>query len=214
MEEATYGTFFVERGVAAAALAQLRDGLQFQCVGDSQILIDCLLGRSCTDTPNIIKFVRVAHLALQTLVQNFCIRAPGVTDVAQQVPRSDNSAADAAANRALDYGTFMELRLEAVVAFLEELATCRSSTGLLVSFEGAARGNPGPSASGVCLWWGYYRNGEFLSKGLLIQKGTCLRTGTNNSAESHGLASALKTTLQYHYWLIEQTSQLTRHAER
>ena len=42
----------------------------------------------------------LAHTALQTLVQCFHIKAPGVEDFGQQVPRSDNSAADAAANEA------------------------------------------------------------------------------------------------------------------
>ena len=92
--------------------------------------------------------------------------------LAQQVTRSDNSAADAAANKALDVGTFLDVRVEETVRFLPEL--CEhigniSDVGILFSFDGVARGNPGPAASGVCAWRGYWRNNMFEAKGLLLE---------------------------------------------
>ena len=57
-------------------------------------------------------------------------------------------------------------------------------------------------------------NGAFESKGLLLQKGTRLGTGTNNFSEAHGLATALKTSLHYYLWVIEQTSKLALHSVR
>ena len=59
-----------------------------------------------------------------------------------------------------------------------------NSIDLLFSFDGAARGNPGPPSSGVCAWWGYFCSGAFESKGLLIQRGTCLGIATNNISEA------------------------------
>ena len=131
-----------------------------------------------------------------------------------QVPRSDNSAADAAANKALDTGSFMEVRLEGVVALVHELGRTQrqNKLGLLFSFDGAARGNPGPSASGVCAWWGFFHNDLFEPKGLLIQRGTCLGTSTNNISEAHGLATAVKVALRYYYWVTEQLVQLAQHS--
>ena len=47
-------------------------------------------------------------------------------------------------------------------------------------------------ASGICAWWGSWQCGVFRAHGLLLQKGQRLGTGTNNSAESHGVATAFK----------------------
>ena len=215
LTEASYGSLYVERGIAQAALESLRRGLQIQFVGDSRILIDCLLGHSCAKDPAISRSVKMAHTALQTLIQHFCIKPPPMQELAQHVPRSDNAAADATANWALDNKSFMEVRVPEVLAFLEALAGSDDhSIGLLFSFDGAARGNPGPASSGVCAWWGHFMNGAFESKGLLLQKGTRLGTGTNNFSEAHGLATALKTSLHYYLWVIEQTSKLALHSVR
>ena len=113
-----------------------------------------------------------------------------------QVPRKDNSAADAAANWALDTGSFLDVRVDETNAFLQKLGhTPETNIGLMCSFDGAARGNPGPASSGVCLWWGTFDSNCFHPCGLLIQRGVRLGTGTNNSAEAHGLATALRTAL-------------------
>lgn len=214
LAEGSFGTFFLERGAALSAIARLRTGLQVQIVGDSRVLIDCLLGDAGTAQPNIKRFLKLAHAALETLTNIFFVKAPDSEEIAQQVPRKHNSAADAAANFALDNGAFMDVRMNAVTAFVTELGQPQQqqhNVGLLFSFDGAARGNPGPSSSGVCAWWGKFIDGKFQSKGLLIQRGTCLGTGTNNSSEAHGLASALKTCLHYHCVVIEQLSHLTQH---
>ena len=96
-----------------------------------------------------------------------------------------------------------------VQAFLTELGDApEQNLGLMFSFDGAARGNPGPSSSGVCAWWGHFNADGFYSKGSLLQKGTRLGTGTNNTSEAQALASALRTALHYFYWVIEQTTHL------
>ena len=65
--------------------------------------------------------------------------------------------------------------------------------GMLFSFDGAARGNPGPAASGACAWWGVFSNATFTPKGLVLQRGSRLGHATNNIAEAHGMATALRT---------------------
>jgi len=215
LEDAHLNASAIQRGVATSVLKRLRSGLQVQVVGDSSILIDCLLGRASAKQPAIRRQVQLAHTALQMLIQNFCVKAPGSDDLARQLPRKENSAADAAANRALDHGTFTELRLHEAECFLNALAEDdHHNIGLLFSFDGAARGNPGLSSSGVCAWWGLFIHDSFLSKGLLVQRGAKLGVATNNEAEAHGLATALKMLLHYYYWLIEQISELARHAVR
>ena len=40
--------------------------------------------------------------------------------------------------------------------------------------------------------------------------GARLGTGTNSTAEAHGLAAALKVTLRYFYWMLDQLTQLVQ----
>ena len=92
--EGSFGLFSVECGVAQAALQKLRQGMQVQFIDDSNIIIDCLLGQASTCMPGIRRSVALAHTALQTLIQCFHISAPGIEELGQQVPRSDNSAVE------------------------------------------------------------------------------------------------------------------------
>ena len=55
---------------------------------------------------------------------------------------------------------------------------------------------------------GYFDSGTFESKGLLMQRGTRLGIGMNNTSEAHGLASALKSCLRYFYWVVDQITEL------
>ena len=136
-------------------------------------------------------------MLLQTLVQSYGIKSPRGYDLAKQVPRADNSAADAAANHTLDHGTFMEVMLAETVCFLSALQEADpQSIGILFSFDGAGRGNPGKASYGVCGWWGHFESGIFEPSGLLVNRGCRLGTNTNNVAEAHGLASAVKVCLQ------------------
>eukprot|EP00973_Karenia_brevis_P010451 1419347-Karenia_brevis.AAC.1 len=66
-----------------------------------------------------------------------------------------------------------------------------SEYGLLASFDGASRGNPGQAATGVCLWWGRWRQGAFESAGLLAQSSKRLGVATNNRAEAMAQAQAI-----------------------
>ena len=122
------------------------------------------------------------------------------------------------ANRALDWGSFHEVNVQEVAAFVSALGDAASgSIGISFSFDGASRGNPGRSSSGVCAWWGRFHatsSGRFESQGSLLQKGVCIGTSTNNIAEAHGMASALKVCLRYYSAVIEQLSQLAQHTVR
>ena len=118
---------------------------------------------------------------------------------------SDNSAADAAANWALDHGSFMNVWATEIQAFIHQLVnSSHSEIGLVFSFDGASRGNPGPSASGVCAWWGTWHLGAFHARGTVLQKGSKLGFGTNYSAKASGLATMMKTSLRLQYWVIQQ----------
>jgi ribonuclease HI len=208
-----WSSLFVQRGVATSALRRFRDGLPLLIVGDSQIIIDCLLGDASTDMPDLKRPVRLAHVGLQTLIESFRVKPPRGQQMARQVPRSDNSAADAAANAALDQGPFMEVMLNETATFITELSRPGTDNiGLLFSFDGAARGNPGKSSYGVCAWWGHFNHDGFDPKGLLLWKGARLGTSTNNIAEAHGMASSLKICVRFYCWVIEQTSELAQHS--
>ena len=166
---------------------------------DSQVLIDCLLGDASTDMPDLKRPVKLAHVGLQTLIESFRVKPPRGQQMARQVPRSDNSAADAAANAALDQGPFMEVMLNETATFITELSRPGTDNiGLLFSFDGAARGNPGKSSYGVCAWWGHFNHDGFDPKGLLLWKGARLGTSTNNIAEAHGMASSLKICVRFY----------------
>ena len=86
--------------------------------------------------------------------------------------------------------------------------------GMLLSFDGAARGNPGAAAYGICGWWGRYEKDMFEPEGLLLQRAHRLGIGTNNGAEALGMASAIKTTLRFVFWVIQQLSHLALHPMR
>ena len=160
-------------------------------------------------------FLTLAHTALRTLVQTFQVEAPSLQEIAQQIPRADNSASDAAANLALDSGSFVQVDANEVATWVHALVQdVLHPTCLLVSFDGAARGNPGPGASGVSAWWGSYDSNGFHAKGMLWQRGVRLGTNTNNVAEAHGLATCLKMMVHFFYWVIENLSQLAAHPVR
>ena len=159
--------------------------------------------------------MQFAHTALRTLVQCFSIVPPAGAELAQHVPRSDASAADAAANWAIDLKTFMDVRVHDVQLFfnrcaLQDVQNC----GILFSLDGASRRNPGLSSSGVCAWWGLWAHGTFQSRGLWLQRGTNLGNGSINSAEAHGLASSLKTALRFLFWVTGHLAQLAQHSVR
>ena len=210
---ASIGNLFVERGVAKAALEQLSNGFIIQYVGDSSFLIDCLLGRASSQLPDLHRSISLAHTALQTVMQSLHAEPPDSAEFGLAVPRGDNSAADAAANWALDQGSFMDCRAHEVAKFVQAVACGEMrGLGLLFSFDGASRGNPGPSASGACAWWGSFLDGSFQPHGLLMQKGARLGTGTNNRAEAHGLATAAKMSVHFVFRVVEQLAQLSQHS--
>ena len=80
--------------------------LKCQFVGDSRNVVDGFLGHASFQDSLLRRPLKVAHTGLQTLVESFSIQPPPFADFAKQVPRSDNTAADAAANWALDNRSF------------------------------------------------------------------------------------------------------------
>ena len=80
--------------------------------------------------------------------------------------------------------------------------------GVLFSFDGASRGNPGQASHGNCAWWGSWRQGAFKEAGVLFRKGVNLGVQTNNVAEVRGLAFAAKAALHWHFWMLELCSHI------
>ena len=84
--------------------------------------------------------LRIAHVDSLRLTRDFSWAAPSARDLAQQVPRAVNSAADAAANRALDSGDFQCFYDESLEEFLTRMfATSKyAPVGLLTALMGPA----------------------------------------------------------------------------
>ena len=86
------------RAAAVQAIDRCRQGVVVQFVGDSKVLVDCLIGRARTEVDGLKRPVAHAHSLLLQLTRCFGWRPPQGRELAQQVCRADNSAADAAAN--------------------------------------------------------------------------------------------------------------------
>ena len=156
-DDGPFGHLFVERGVAKNALSHFSHTPILQFIGDSDVLISALLGRASCKDEALLRLLKVAHVGMQTLTQSLKIRPPGAELLARHVRRADNSAADAAANWALDHGSFTDFRVHEAASFAKCLATTAcDNVGLLFSFDGAARGNPGPASTGVCVHGGAF----------------------------------------------------------
>ena len=97
--------------------------------------------------------------------------------------------------------------------FLKALAHgSEAEYGMIWSFDGASRGNPGPASYGVCAWWGTWGPDGFHPEGSIFERGTQIGTTGNNIAEGGGLAAACKAAVRYLTWFLEQTSsRASRH---
>ena len=122
-------------------------------------------------------------------------------------PRKDNKAADAAANKALDDGCFEDVFAEGLEGFCNS-ALRTSEVGLLFSFDGASRSNPGKASHGNCAWWGEWIDGEFVTRGTLFCMGRRIGTQTNNIAEVRRLAFAAKAVLRFQFFFVEMCSRV------
>eukprot|EP00973_Karenia_brevis_P017081 2345019-Karenia_brevis.AAC.1 len=88
--------------MASKALAALARGLPVMIVGDSDVIINQVLGVfSVSD--NLRQWCHEC-MAILTNLFEAGVRAPMGRTIMQQVPRSDNSTADGLANQALDRG--------------------------------------------------------------------------------------------------------------
>ena len=207
MSHYNFANVKLARAMLRKASASLRAGIVLQIVGDSRILVDCLLGRA-VPAQQWLKALRMAHSGLQTLTSSFGVSPPTGRAMCQQVPRADNSAADQAANRALDHGNFREICSHALVGWIGKLTgDAPEACGLLFSFEGASRGNPGAAALGVCAWWGIWTREGFTEQGQLLRLGRQIGRDTNNVAETFGLARAIKEALHCLLHLAEFLAQ-------
>ena len=112
----------------------------------------------------------------------------------------------------LDSGDFHEHYDDETMRFLEAFTRdpATGNFGLLVSFDGASRGNPGAAAIGVSMWWGVWCPTHFEEKGALLFKGQCLGDATNNVAEARGMAVAIKALLR---WKMRTVQRLAAHLE-
>jgi ribonuclease HI len=182
-----------------------------QFVGDSQVLIDCLLGSARPHTDGLRRPVSQAHYLLQQLVRSFGVRQPRGRELAMQVARADNAAADSAANEALDAGSFRTVDDQESLRFWLAMMTRQdlsSEIGLLFAFDGASRGNPGLASFGVCAWWGTWADEGFCESGALLRRGLQIGTATNNMAEAEAMAAAIREAVRWHF---EVLGELCRH---
>ena len=108
----SWGTLNMERKMAQQLLTHLQSGIPLVIVGDSKFLVDCCLGRASAKGTSIVKLLHVAQEAIKVLLQRFSVKTYGSRELLAHTPRKDNSAADAAANRALDFGNFEDFSLE------------------------------------------------------------------------------------------------------
>ena len=83
-----------------------------------------------------------------------------------------------------------------------------AEVGLVFSFDGASRGNPGDASYGSCGWWGTWDTQGFNDCGVLFQHGRRLGTQTNNVGEARGLAFAAKAMLHWHFWFVEECARI------
>ena len=130
-------------------------------------------------------------------------------DLVVHTPRRDNAAADALANRALDHGSFQSCRSSEVEVFCGQLIEDASDTlGVVFSFDGASRGNPGEASHGNSAWWGRWSAQGFKQQGMLFEAGYQIGTKTNNFAEARRFAFAVKAAVHFQFWLVEWCSRL------
>lgn len=174
----------------------------------SEFLIKCCLGAASTGDASLKKSLAVAQESLRQLVGKFFAKPFPRRDLILHTPRKDNGAADAAANHGLDQGNFEEVHRAEVLRFSHSLvASDGEHLGLVFSFDGASRGNPGDASHANCAWWGVWEKDGFLEKGLLFSTGRRLGIQTNNFAEARGMAFAANAALHLRFWLIEHSSQ-------
>ena len=187
-----------------------------QLIGDSRVFIDCLLGRAATEATVMRRSLGHAQEYLLHLTRGCGLHAPHGRELAQHVYRSDNGAADAAANQALDEGNFRQVFGRETFSFLHHLMGLESERekwGLLFAFDGASRGNPGEAALGISAWWGSWADGSFNERGLLVRRGDQLGIATNNIAEAAGMATALREAVRWHFEVAEELARCTKQVE-
>ena len=190
-------------------LTYTRKGLPIAIVGDSKFLVDCCLGRACTQDPKILRLLSIAQEALRQMTTSFSVKCFTKRELLIHTPRKDNAAADAAANKALDEGDFAEIWEAALDSFCEHaLQSPDAELGLLFSFDGASRGNPGKASHGNCCWWGEWINGAFVTRASLFCIGRRTGRNTNNIAEAQGLAFAAKAALHFNFWFHETCTKV------
>ena len=181
------------RSVCMMSLRWVRAGVLLRIIGDSQLLIDCLPSRAHTSCAHILTPIRATHIALLHLARFFHVKEPRAREIAQHTPRADNRAADCAANRASDTGDYREQLDDEIRRMAHMCLNLQgaSDMGILVSFDGASRGNPGLAAYGVCMWWGFGAEGEFHSKGMLSSRKRIGITTNKVAKAAYGLANTM-----------------------
>ena len=211
----SWGLLLFGTGFARQVASRLHHGIPIAIVGDSEFLVNCCLGKAHCREPSLKKLLQVAQEGLRQLVSKFRAKSFPGKDLVVHTPRRDNAAADAMANRALDNGSFQHCRSSEVESFCGQLIDDSSDTlGVVFSFDGASRGNPGEASHGNSAWWGRWSAEGFNQQGVLFEAGYQIGTKTNNVAEARGLAFAVKASVHFNFWLVEVCSRLAvRHAQ-
>eukprot|EP00973_Karenia_brevis_P001549 210307-Karenia_brevis.AAC.1 len=106
-------------------------------------VIKALMGSVSLRHAGLLTMLQRAHATLQEVVNCFHVSPPLARQLAQHVLRADNSAADSAANSALDDGNFAQIDPLEHDHFLSRLAAepdgrFLSDHGILISFDGAS----------------------------------------------------------------------------
>eukprot|EP00973_Karenia_brevis_P089733 12399200-Karenia_brevis.AAC.1 len=186
MDLEAIGCLTTSRGIARDALSTISSGLPVKVVGDSDLVINQVMGRFAVSED--LRESCHACIALVTNLFETGVGAPAGDSLLQQIPREDNSTADALANQALDTGAAHWMNLMAWRDFVEKLAGAPdASFGLCVQFDGAARGNPcGPASWGMAVWYGTWSVSDFTAHDLLETHAEPIGVSSNNVAEYAG----------------------------
>jgi ribonuclease HI len=151
---------------------------------DSQVNAAWLNGESVAKADGYSRLSSYLHKLLAEAQRNATIRTPCIAaDWAFWIPRTMNTEADSLANRCLDEGDIVRV----LPAALERWPW------IVISSDGASRGNPGESAMA---WIAKGSKGPGKRWYLLAQAGLRLGTGNSMRAEAAAFAHAIWAATQ------------------
>ena len=166
-------------------------------LGDSKLVVQCANGDWAVQGDMLSYLATLAgDLYYHLVSQGVLFRSyysPGQAKLAEHIPREHNMAADALSKD----GTRGLSREIWNVPLLQQYQHSPSSYVMLLTFDGGAQPNPGPSGCGCCVWLAQVPAVtcelalDSLQWESLCSRSAYLGKQTNNVAEWHGLLSAL-----------------------